>query len=726
MMRTVACTPTITQLRLSTTVVVVPQSRRHGFLAIAGRTLLRTLQAFCLGIYCEKLFQPQRETNMRSNGIHPLMKMIAALAVLCLTSVAVAQQQSSVVPSLINFSGVLADANGKPLTGVVGVTFYLYAGPEGGAPLWMETQNVQPDKYGDYSVMLGSTTGQGLPTSLFVSGEARWLGVQAQGQAEQPRVMLLAVPYALKAGDAQTIGGMPASAFALAGTSIPGTSGSGGHGTASSNVAKNGAQTVAGGGTTGYLAEWTSATNLGNSLFFQSSAGNLGIATTAPSQKFEVDLGNLLARGANNFTKSGNTAFLYVGDTNHLVEASYGGGLTLGAYEVPQGLFISDVTGKVGLGTGTPTQKFEVDLGNILARGTDNFQKSGDTAFVYVGDVNHPIEALFNGGLALGAYKFPQALYIQDNTGNIGIGTTTPGATLEVNGTTAFDGLASFASGISGTLYVANALGINTTSPGALLDAEAPGTTSGSGSTGVRGVGGTATGSGIGGGAGVQGYGGGGTGSLAYSDGPGGYFVGGDNAHSGDGIDAFAGSGYAGYFTGNVGATGSFTGGLDAVKIDHPLDPANKYLFHASVESSEMMNIYTGNVITDASGNAVVRLPDWFQILNTDFRYQLTVIGQFAQAIVAREIEENHFSIKTNVGNVKVSWQVTCVRQDAYAKAHPLVVEQAKSEIERGYYIHPELYGAPPEKQMEWARHPQFMKQNQVRKNAATLSRSQQ
>src|SRR5208282_6533742 len=90
-----------------------------------------------------------------------------------------------------------------------------------------------------------------------------------------------------------------------------------------------------------------------------------------------------------------------------------------------------------------------------------------------------------------------------------------------------------------------------------------------------------------------------------------------------------------------------------------------------------------------------------------------TVIGQFAQAIVAGEIENNQFEIRTSVPNVKVSWQVTGVRQDAYAKANPLLVEQEKEERLRGFYIHPELYGAPPEKQIEWARHPQMMKKIQ-------------
>src|SRR5579862_8024239 len=123
---------------------------------------------------------------------------------------------NTVVPPLVKFSGVLADVNNKPLTGTVGVTFSLYKESQSGAPLWMETQNVTLDKAGHYTVSLGSTTSQGLPASPFAAGEARWLAVQVQGQAEQPRVLLMSVPYALKALDAETIGGKPLSALQLA------------------------------------------------------------------------------------------------------------------------------------------------------------------------------------------------------------------------------------------------------------------------------------------------------------------------------------------------------------------------------------------------------------------------------------------------------------------------------------------------------------------------------
>ena len=229
---------------------------------------------------------------------------------------------------------------------------------------------------------------------------------------------------------------------------------------------------------------------------------------------------------------------------------------------------------------------------------------------------------------------------------------------------------------------------------------------------------------------------------LAGGLAPGGSFAGGNNDGEacggdcgGDGIDAQPGlnqgttetDGLAGNFTGDVEITGTLNGSAPEVKIDHPLDPANKYLLHASVGSSEMKNMYDGTVTTDSQGHATVQLPDWFQVLNTDFRYQLTVIGQFAQAIVAREIENNQFEISTSAPGVKVSWQVTGLRQDAYAKGHPLAVEQGKDARLRGFYLRPELYGAPSEKQIEWARHPQMMKrikEMQARQLAAAQKRA--
>jgi hypothetical protein len=146
---------------------------------------------------------------------------------------------------------------------------------------------------------------------------------------------------------------------------------------------------------------------------------------------------------------------------------------------------------------------------------------------------------------------------------------------------------------------------------------------------------------------------------------------------------------------GTLDVTNSLTKPSGSFKIDHPLDPANKYLYHSFVESPDMKNIYDGTTTTDDAGLATVTLPDWFEALNRDFRYQLTVIGQFAQAIVASEISHNQFSIRTDKPNVKVSWQVTGIRQDAFANAHRIQTDVEKSPADRGHYLHPELFGAP-------------------------------
>jgi len=259
------------------------------------------------------------------------------------------------VPPVVSFRGVLADENGKALTDLVGVTFSLYQDSQGGSPLWLETQNVQPDRTGHYAVQLGSITS--LPANLFASGEARWLGVQVQDHPEQPRTMLISVPYAMKAMDAETIGGMPPSAFALANLAAPANNG--GHGTFVQE-ANHTATGISGGGKTGYIPEWLSASKLGDSALFQSSTGNLGISTITPAQKFEIDLGNILVRGTDNFQKSGDTASVFVGDSDHQVEAIYASGLAIGAYKVPQAVFVQDKTGNVGVGTTSPKARLDV------------------------------------------------------------------------------------------------------------------------------------------------------------------------------------------------------------------------------------------------------------------------------------------------------------------------------------------------------------------------------
>ena len=147
--------------------------------------------------------------------------------------------------------------------------------------------------------------------------------------------------------------------------------------------------------------------------------------------------------------------------------------------------------------------------------------------------------------------------------------------------------------------------------------------------------------------------------------------------------------GEAGHFSGNVNVVGTLAKGAGSFKIDHPLDPQNKYLSHSFVESPDMMNVYNGNIVSDADGFATVQLPEWFEVLNREFRYQLTVIADgdqtdFVQAMVAEEIENDQFRIRTSAPHTKVSWQVTGIRHDPYAEANRIPVEEMKPEKLRG------------------------------------------
>ncbi len=155
-------------------------------------------------------------------------------------------------------------------------------------------------------------------------------------------------------------------------------------------------------------------------------------------------------------------------------------------------------------------------------------------------------------------------------------------------------------------------------------------------------------------------------------------------------------AGYAGFFNGDVHVSGTLSKSAGSFKIDDPLDPAHKYLQHSFVESPDMMNVYNGNVMLDDNGEAVVTMPDWFQALNQDFRYQLTAIGGPGPNLyVADEIQDNTFRIAGGEPGTKVSWQVTGIRHDPYAEAHRIQVVVDKPSSEEGTYLSPELYGQP-------------------------------
>jgi trimeric autotransporter adhesin len=699
----------------------------------------------------------------------------AALLCSCLTFVLLAQppaKTTATVPRLVKFGGTLTDTAGKPLSGVLGVTFALYAEERGGVPLWMETQNIQSDANGRYTAMLGATRNDGIPAEVFASGQGRWLGVQPQGETERPRVLMVSVPYALQAADAETLGGLPPSAFALAGTSpaaAPAARSAPASAPRSAQEA-DAAPNLTGTGTADHLAYWTTTTAVGSSALYQTAAKRIGLGTTTPGAGIEVDAATATAiigsatatsgafNGVNGQTASttGDGVSGVATATTGTPNGVYGSSASASGYGVygqnsstsspAVGVYgKSALNGVSGLATASTGYANGV-YGQTLSTGGSGVSGSatattGGTNGVYGQAASTGGWGVF--GNATATTGSTNGVYGQaastSGKGVSGIATATTGSTSGVYGQSAstigngVSGIATSTTGGNNGVYGQSAsasgngvTGVNNATTGGNGVVGSSNATSGTSSgvagftsstagNGVEGVASAATGSAIGvygvsltnGGTGVWGQSPN-TGVVGvtqlcnptctatpgvaglFSTAAGGTLL---NGYTGPTRMFYVDAAGDGYFAGNLTVTGKVTKGSGSFKIDHPLDPENKYLSHSFVESPDMMNIYNGNVTTDARGVATVVLPDYFEALNGDFRYQLTVIGQFAQAIVAREIASGRFTIKTNRPKVKVSWQVTGIRHDAYANAHRIPVTEDKPTAEQGTYLHPDVFG---------------------------------
>ena len=153
---------------------------------------------------------------------------------------------------------------------------------------------------------------------------------------------------------------------------------------------------------------------------------------------------------------------------------------------------------------------------------------------------------------------------------------------------------------------------------------------------------------------------------------------------------------------GDLSVSGAVSSPAAATRIDHPLDPAGKYLSHALVDSPDLKTVYDGTVDLDADGGASIELPGYVEALNRDLRYQLTPHGEFSPLYVKSELRGGRFSIAGGKPGQTVSWQLTGIRGDRWAEAHRPAPEAPKDASERGRYLHPELYGEPAERGLAW------------------------
>ncbi|MBK7631921.1 MAG: hypothetical protein IPJ23_14680 [Ignavibacteriales bacterium] len=546
------------------------------------------------------------------------------------------------IPETINYQGVLKDAGGVLVpNGDYNLTFKLYNVESGGSSIWSETKLINIVG-GIVNTQLGSVNP--IPQATF--NAAAWLGITvATGTELTPRIALTSVPYSIyslnvpdgsitstKIADSEvvkSVNGLKDNVNLVAGSNVTITP-SGNDLTISSTGGGGG--TIGGTGTANYLPLFTNSTTLGNSILYQNS-NKIGINNSSPSYALSINTEPVGGLG------------LQLSRSN--------GGLGLSFLEG------SEPVGQRGWFFEVYGQKLRINA-------------AGDNGY-------SPIKNLMTF----------------DREGNVGIGTETPLYPLHVvtnrkyAGYFTSDTLSGSAKvivgeylgagqydavGVYGKSVPADFYGVGGYFQGGYTGVA--GAVYPTGSLSYWGVTGSVSG-GNGANYGVHGYAGGGTGTNVGIYGIG---IGGTTA-------------WAGYFSGNVNVTGTISKGGGSFKIDHPLDPTNKNLYHSFVESPDMMNIYNGNVITDGSGYATITMPDWFEALNQDFRYQLTVIGDFAQAIVSQKIQNNQFIIRTDKPNIEVSWQVTGIRHDKFAEKNRIPVEENKTGKDVGRYLHPDAYG---------------------------------
>jgi hypothetical protein len=599
------------------------------------------------------------------------LSTLCTLALLLWVSAATAA-----VPLTISYQGILRDAGGTIVPdGNYNLTFRIYAVASGGSALWTEPQTLAVQD-GVFNAVLGSVTALTLDFN-----SPYWLGVAVQADPElTPRIALAAAPYSLNADrlDGQSSGDFAASSHAHALDAL-------------SDV--NTPAPISGQVLTYNAGTWEAQTPVAGGDDWENSGGNI----YRPTGKVGLGVDPLRPGGAEQkeAERGGRDAANAKLQVNAQTPDEQGGIYSLfddtdddsNARAAIYGLRNSNLSNP---GTGYDPQQTNNAITGFNSWG-DNYS-FGVAGYTYFDD---PYTAGVLGGNengnTWGALAYMDASYTTWGLytptrgyfgGNVGIGTVVPDRQLEVNnpagsaimGEVTYVGTMDYI-GVQGYSVPADYYGVGGKFTGGYIGAICEVVSTGNAS--YTGLSGQATGTGDK--IGVYGY--------AY----------GNNMNFG--IYGFAGGGstnYAGFFSGDVYVTGTLSKAAGSFKIDHPLDPGGKTLSHSFVESPDMMNVYNGNVVLSGDGSAWIEMPEWFEALNRDFRYQLTAIGAPGPNLyIAEEMTGNRFQVAGGQAGMKVSWMVTGIRQDAYANAHRIPVEETKTVKDSGRYLHPELFGQP-------------------------------
>jgi len=606
------------------------------------------------------------------------------------------------VPQTISYQGILTDANGKTVPdGNYNLAFKLYDAASGGSALWTENQSAAV-AHGIFNVILGSVNPLTLPFDI-----QYWLGVTVEGGTELlPRIQLTSSPYSFISVSAESIADQTVTTNKIVDGAVTASKILTGQVVKSINSLKDDVLLAAGSN--------ISITPNGNTLTI-SSAGDTGG-------------GDITAVLAGTGLTGGGT----VGDVTLALKVPLG---IIDAFNVVDSSLIT----VINEGTGDGVKGYSKEGDGIVGMTSSNtnsgvYGQNANGNFGYIGSVKYGVYGKSVGsnvfGIGTGVFGSADGLLSEgvrgenSNSGNFGslglasqgvygkdqtsrnfgyIGSTDYGVYGE-NGTFGnFGFFGSSSYGVYGKHFTSDNYGyLGSNSEGVFGYSSAQYGLWGESTTGI-GVYGKSTGSyAIEGvstnsvgvyGASTNDWGIGGTNLTGQTAG----FIGGTNTafychnnnSGGLAIHAVTNGGTAASLQGNVTVSGTLYKGGGAFKIDHPLDPANKYLYHSFVESPDMMNVYNGNISLDANGEAIVKLPDWFEALNKDFRYQLTCIGGFAPVYIANEISGNQFKIAGGTAGMKVSWQVTGIRHDKFAEAHRIPIEEYKEGKQLGKYIHP-------------------------------------